>query len=120
MATIADYRGIDGPPQNLVTEGSRASMAYCRATMTAADDTAGTFNVRFPQLSRILGFWVTVLGAGNNLVGHALLEATETGLDVTIGTTVATLNRLTIADGQSGYDLTLGDIAHILVVGIPR
>jgi len=120
MATIADYRGINGPPVNLVTEGSRASMAYARATMVTADDTAGTFNVRFPQLSRILGFWVTVVAAAGNVIATGEAEGDTTGIDVTIGSTVATLNRLTLADGQSQYSLTAGNIAHILVVGLPR
>ena len=119
MATIADYLGLAGPAQNLVTEGSRANLAYARATIVQADVDAQTFNIRFPQLSRIIGFWVTVLSSTNNLVGYALAEGDVTSLDVTIGTTVATANRLTLADGST-YDLDVGDIIHVLVVGLPK
>ena len=119
MATLADWRGQTDPLVNLPVIGSRLVLAYARATMVAADDSAGTFNVTFPQLASITGFWVTVLGAGSNLVGYGLAETAVDGLDVTIGTG-ANANRLTLADGTSGYDLTSGDIVHILAVGPSR
>jgi len=118
MATMADYLGLAGPAQNLVTEGSRANLAYARATIVQADVDAQTFNIRFPQLSRIVGFWVTVLSSDNNLVGYDVAEGATGGIDLTIGSTVATANRLTLADGGT-YDLDVGDILHVLVVGLP-
>jgi len=116
MATLVDWKARPDPLVNLPVIGSRLVLAYARATMVTADDTAGTFNVTFPQLASITGFWVTILGAGNNLVGYGLAETAVDGLDITIGTGV-NANRLTLADGTSGYDLTAGDIVHILAVG---
>ena len=117
MATLASWRGVDGDALvNIPVIGSRMVMAYARATMVSADDSDGTFNVTFPQIRSITGFWITLLGAGNNFVGYGEAEGDTTGLDVTIGTGANT-NRLTLADGQSEYNLTAGDIAHILVIG---
>jgi len=121
MATLVNWnaKGLPAALVNLPVIGSRLVLAYARATMVTADDSAGTFNVTFPQLASITGFWVTVLGAGNNIVGCGEAEGDVTGIDITIGTG-ANANRLTLADGTSGYDLTSGDIAHILVVGPSR
>ena len=118
MATLSGWRGIAGDAlTNLPVVGSRIVMAYARAVLVAADDSAGTLTVRFPNMRSITGFWVTVLGAGNNLVGVAVIEGATTGLDVTIGTG-ASANALTLADGSgTAYDLTAGDVIHILVVG---
>jgi hypothetical protein len=113
MATLASWRGINGDALvNLPVVGSRLIMAYARATLVAADDTAGTLAISFPNMRTITGFWVTILGAGNNLVGYGEAEGDVTGLDLTVSG-----NTLTLADGTSGYDLTAGDIIHILVVG---
>lgn len=119
MPIITDYkRDPTGSrrPQNLPVIGSRLIMAYARATLVTADDTAGTITIRFPNMKRIVGFWVTVLGAGNNVVGTGEIHSNTTGIDVTIGTG-ASQNALTLADGTSGYDLTSGDVIHVLVVG---
>ena len=120
MATLVNWnaKGLPAALVNLPVIGSRLVLAYARATMVAQDDTDGTFNVTFPQLASITGFWVTILGAGNNLVGYDLAEAATGGADITIGTG-ANANRLTIADGGT-YDLTSGDIVHILAVGPSR
>ena len=122
MATLVNWnaKGLPAALVNLPVIGSRLVLAYARATMVTADDSAGTFNVTFPQLASITGFWITVVGANNNLVGVAPLEGDVTGLDVTLGTG-ANANRITLADGTgTAYDLTAGDIAHILVVGPSR
>ncbi len=118
MASLASWRGINGDALvNLPVVGSRLIMAYARATLVAADDTAGTLSIRFPNMRSITGFFITVLGAGNNLVGVAVVEGATTGLDVTIGTG-ASANVLTLADGSgTAYDLTAGDVIHILVIG---
>jgi len=118
MATLAGWRGVNGDALvNLPVVGSRLVMAYARATLVADDDTAGTVTIRFPNMRSITGFWISVLGAGNNLVGVATIEGATTGLDVTIGTG-ASANALTLADGSgTAYDLTSGDVMHILVVG---
>jgi len=119
MATLSNWRGLSSEALvNLPVVGSRIIMAYARAVLVAADDTDGTFNVTFPNMRSITGFWITILGAGNNLVGYDLAEGSTAGLDITIGTG-ANANRLTIADGGT-YDLTAGDIMHILVVGPSR
>ena len=116
MATIADWRGITNTPVNLPVVGSRLVMAYARLTMVSADDSAGTMTVRFPNLRSITGFFVTIVGAGNNVVGMGEAHGATTGVDITIGTG-ASANVLTIADGTSIYALTSGDLAHVMVVG---
>lgn len=120
MATLANWRGIDGDALvNLPVVGSRIVMAYARLTLVAQDDTDGTVTIRFPNMRSITGFFISVLGAGNNLVGYGEAEGDVTGLDVTIGT-LQNANQLTLADGASGYDLTSGDVIHVLVIGPSR
>jgi hypothetical protein len=113
MATLAGWRGVNGDAlTNLPVVGSRLVMAYARATLVAADDTAGTLAITFPNMRSITGFWVTILGSGNNLVGSGEIQTDTTGADLTVSGNV-----LTIADGQSQWVLTAGDIIHVLVVG---
>lgn len=115
MPTIADWRGIENPPVNLPVVGSRMVMAYARVLIVTADGTSVT--VTFPQIRSIIGFWITLLDpAANNLMGYGEAEGDTTGVDVTIGTG-ASSNVLTIADGQSQFNVTDTHLYHVLVVG---
>lgn len=106
MATVTNWRGIAGDAAvNLPVVGSRAVMAYARADLVAADDTAGSFSVTFVNMRTIVGFAVQLVDSGNNVVTD--------DIDITVSGNV-----ITIADGVR--TLAANQIAHIFVVGPSR